>query len=145
MSKEQSDIVMQDIEDTALVERIFPDILAKLDGPTILKKVDGKQLLEKVLPYLDIKVNMRGSQGTEYNVKLGTTGSLFLGKTYGSAAQCGQAEIPISGGFVVGGDDTAVRSFGRTSSTGWSVTAHFGDDGRVQAFAECMTIQATAK
>ena len=32
VGKAQSDIVTQDIKDTALVERIFPDILAKLDG-----------------------------------------------------------------------------------------------------------------
>ena len=155
VGKGQSDIVMQDIQDTALVERIFPDILAKLDGPTILKKVDGQQLLEKVLPYLDVKIVSTQRPGQTLNVKPNSiTGAIVT-----SEASCNQGESLTGGGFdshlgggyptlsykSVSGKRPGVINPAAPDGDQWMHRINIDSDGSVTTFAECLGIAVSVK
>jgi len=138
ISKQQSDIVIQSMQDDQLVERIFPLIINKLDGATILKKVDGQQLLEKVLPYLDIKLVDREQLGSKKVVDV----SGILTKYADSLAICNDDEIVSGGGFVTTGD---ISSSDRFSSNGWHVTAHSATDFSIEGNAQCVKIEVGVK
>jgi hypothetical protein len=111
--KSQSDIVMQDLKDTALVNRIFPLILKKLDsaallkivdGKQLLEKLDGKQLLEKVLPYLEVKPIVTHIEGESVSkVKAPTLGSAV----FAMRASCPEGTA-VSGGYNLDSGATAV-------------------------------------
>lgn len=137
ISKQQSDIVMQSMQDDALVERIFPLIVNKLDGATILKKVDGQQLLEKVLPYLDIKLLARTQLGDAKNV--GVTG--LKAGVQRSDAHCNAGEIPSGGGF----DSNADTKVLTPSVDGWYSISSAATDYHIQAVAQCLKIEVGIK
>src|SRR5919107_5353541 len=72
--QQKSDVVtaIQIREDRALVDRLFPYIIQKIDGKTLaqkidaatlLQKIDAKTLAGKVLPFLDIKVTLTYREG----------------------------------------------------------------------------------
>src|SRR5919198_633319 len=46
----------QVIEDKALVDRLFPYIIQKIDAETLINKIGGKRLAEIVLPYIAVSV-----------------------------------------------------------------------------------------
>src|SRR5919109_3556588 len=65
--QQQSNVgtLVQIQQDKALVDRLFPYIIQKIDGKTLaqkidvatlLQKIDAKTLAAKVLPYLDVNV-----------------------------------------------------------------------------------------
>jgi hypothetical protein len=135
--KKQSDIVMQSIQDDALVERIFPLIVNKLDGATILKKVDGQQLLEKVLPYLDIKLVGREQLGTTQVVKLSGLATNYAQ----TKADCNGDEIASGGGF----DTTGKILQSSRSANGWYVRAFSDEDFKLQDNVQCIKIEVGIK
>lgn len=145
ISKQQSDIVMQSMQDDALVKRIFPLIVDKLDGDTILKKVDAQQLLEKVLPYLDVRVSVREEA---VPVSTGKGGGIAV---LHSQATCGQGEILVGGGFQ-GNTEVSSSSRGESDNT-WRVQGYHPSDiygsgnilSDLNAVAQCMKVEVDVK
>ncbi|HEU4824375.1 MAG TPA: hypothetical protein VFS97_13200 [Nitrososphaeraceae archaeon] len=97
-------------QDKALVDRLFPYIIQKIDGKTLaqkidaatlVQKIDAKTLAAKVLPYLDIKVSVVEKAGQ--TAKRGpNTGLAVLdksGKGSDMFASCAPDETLVSGGF----------------------------------------------
>ena len=148
VSKKQSDILMQSINDENLVKRIFPLILKKLDGPTILKKVDATQLLEKILPYVKIKIT-EVSNGPIPISKgcakiLGVIGSCG-GDPQSSTARCGPEDgIAVGGAFEYyrDGDGVVQLNTGLSGTDGWSASGLFTENGDIGATVLCMKIEA---
>lgn len=140
----------QAAEDRALVDRLFPYIIQKLDGQTLLQKIDARTLAAKVLPYLDLSASVRlrsGSAGI-LNVQdiardLGLTGPELRTST----ARCNTGETAIGGGFSFQSDpeDSYVSSVSPTQQNGWHVAAQLGDNGKIQAFVACFTVKAALK
>ena len=86
-------------QDKALVDRLFPYIIQKIDGKTLaqkidvatlLQKIDAKTLAAKVLPYLDNKITITYREG-EKNMQKSDWMDLKAG--------CLPDEIAVSGGF----------------------------------------------
>ena len=99
--QQQSNVgtLVQIQQDKALVDRLFPYIIQKIDGKTLaqkidvatlLQKIDAKTLAAKVLPYLDNKITITYREG-EKNRQ--TTDWMDL------KAGCLPDEIAVSGGF----------------------------------------------
>ena len=64
---QQSDVgtLVQRVQDKALVDRLFPYIIQKIDGQTLLQKIDAKTLAAKVLPYIKISVVQRDGESSK--------------------------------------------------------------------------------
>ncbi|HET6798946.1 MAG TPA: hypothetical protein VFH25_00160 [Nitrososphaeraceae archaeon] len=86
-------------QDKALVDRLFPYIIQKIDGKTLaqkidvatlLQKIDAKTLAAKALPYLDNKITITYRAG-EKNIQKSNFMELKAG--------CLPEEIAVSGGF----------------------------------------------
>ncbi len=65
-------------QDKALVDRLFPYIIQKIDGKTLaqkidvatlLQKIDAKTLAAKLLPHLQVKANGSGFSALTENIK----------------------------------------------------------------------------
>ena len=126
-------------EDKALLDRIFPQII---------ERIDGKMLAQKVLPYLDISASVRQANGPTSILKVG--GGLGLNTALeprSSAAQCNKGEIPIGGGFSFRSDpeDSYVSSVLPTQQNGWTAGALMGDNGEIKAYAACLTVKVALK
>ena len=156
ITKEQSDIVTQDIKDNTLVERIFPHILARLDGPTILKKVDGQQLLEKldgnqllekILPYAKITVKPV-TEPLPTRVFVGSCppvpGGMCAGQAVSNVAKCGPEDgVAVGGTFdydIKEGDVDLKTAL--SGNDGFTVAGQFDTDGAVRATVICMKLDA---
>jgi hypothetical protein len=99
--QQQSNVgtLVQIQQDKALVDRLFPYIIQKMDGKTLaqkidaatlVQKIDAKTLAAKVLPYLDNKITITYREG-EKNMQKSDWMDLKAG--------CLPGEIAISGGF----------------------------------------------
>jgi TolA-binding protein len=102
LQQQQSNVgtLVQIQQDKALVDRLFPYIIQKIDGKTLaqkidvatlLQKIDAKILAAKVIPYLDNKITMTYREG-EKNMQKSDWMDLKAG--------CLPGEIAISGGFT---------------------------------------------
>jgi hypothetical protein len=45
-------------QDKALVDRLFPYIIQKIDGQTLLQKIDAKTLAGKLLPHIRVTLRL---------------------------------------------------------------------------------------
>jgi hypothetical protein len=108
--QQQSNVgtLVQIQQDKALVDRLFPYIIQKIDGKTLaqkidvatlLQRIDAKTLAAKVLPYLDNKVTITYRAG-EKNMQKSNWMELKAG--------CLPGEIAVSGAFS-GYQDTLVK------------------------------------
>ncbi len=68
--QQQSNIetLVQIQQDKALVDRLFPYIIQKIDGATLLQKIDAKTLAGKLLPHMQVKVS--GALSTSELIKV---------------------------------------------------------------------------
>jgi hypothetical protein len=139
-TKKQFEIASQALADKQLLDRLFPQII---------KMMDGKTLAAKVLPYLDITASVSSRQGIPsiLNVRdvardLGLTGA----ESRSSTARCNDGEIAVSGGFSFESDpeDSYVTQDGRKEN-GWYSGALMGDNGKIQAFVTCLTLNVALK
>ena len=133
----------QILADTLLLDRLFPQIV---------KRLDGKTLATKVLPYLDIRatVNPRYAQPLEYNAPadvardLGLTGQ---GPAQISKVGCNEGEMAVGGGFSFRGDpqDDYLSLSGPNGQNEWASGAVFAEGGTIQSYVSCLTINVGLK
>jgi hypothetical protein len=139
--------IIQGIKDSQLADRIFPLIIAKIDGFTILKKMDGQELLRKILPYVDVKVEVTQPRGNYVSYRTDEDG----GKSYTSAdAKCSEEDgVLVGGGFSsdIAANDNARGVFYKDKDL-WHVQIPPGPPNRggsVTAFAECIKVELGIK
>ena len=167
LPKSQSDIVKQDIQDTALLERIFPDILSKLDSKTLLKQINSKELFEQlILPHLEVRLT--GDSKEAYNSGSGSS-SLIGTNRYLITVQTpsctdtsvdpkdyklatgggGQIDVSLARkGAVIGSqlpDDALVGSRPGNLPGTWSVQAITEGKDVVTAYVKCFGIEVTVR
>jgi hypothetical protein len=133
----------QILADTLLLDRLFPQIV---------KRLDGKTLATKVLPYLDIRatVSPRYAQPLEYNAPadvardLGLTGQ---GPAQISKVRCNEGEMAVGGGFSFRGDpqDDYLSLSGPNGQNEWASGAVFAEGGTIQSYVSCLTINVGLK
>src|ERR687889_625277 len=63
-TQQQAETLAQATSDNLLLNRLFPQIIKRIDGNTLLQKIDAKTLAAKVLPYLDISASVSSRYGT---------------------------------------------------------------------------------
>jgi hypothetical protein len=146
--QQQSNVgtLVQIQQDKALVDRLFPYIIQKIDGKilaqkidaaTLLQKIDAKTLTAKVLPFLDIKVNVVEKAGQ--TAKRGTNTGLAVldksGKGGHMYASCGPDEALVSGGFAA--PKESVYSF-RLYPNQWYLGASLGPGESAASYANCL-------
>src|SRR5215210_3682746 len=77
----------QFLADKLLLDRLFPQIIKRIDGSTLLRKIDAKTLAAKVLPYLDLNVAVTERPGQTSTIKVGGLTSRFgAGQTFAGCA-----------------------------------------------------------
>ena len=142
MTQQRAETLNQAIADKQLLDRIFPQII---------KRIDGKTLATKVLPYLDISANVISRDGPTNTMKKGKT--LLPGQVgadaLSSTAKCNNGEIAVGGGYDFQSDpaDSYVSSNAPTQPepNGWNTVSLMKDDGRIKASVLCLTINVALK
>jgi hypothetical protein len=147
--------IIQDIKESALVDRIFPKIVEKLDGATILNKVDGKQLLEKldgqqllvkVLPYLSVSARSYEVPGKAIRFSKPSLVTSEVG--------CPEGTALVGGGFQIGekykesgADDFHLREFKQSflPTNNWHIEIEHGAGGVQTPWAQCLLISVGVK
>jgi hypothetical protein len=141
MTQQRAETLNQALADKQLLDRLFPQII---------KRIDGKTLATKVLPYLDISANVISRDGPAATIKrsnpiIGQTGSSPLSST----AKCNDGEIAVGGGYDFQSDpaDSYVSSNAPTQPepNGWNTASQMKDDGRIKASVLCLTINVGLK
>src|SRR5215203_2821776 len=56
ITQQRAETLAQAMEDKQLLDRLFPQIIKRIDGATLLQKIDAKLLAQKVFPNLDLTV-----------------------------------------------------------------------------------------
>jgi hypothetical protein len=106
ITQQRAETLAQATADNQLLDRLFPQIIKRIDGKTLAQKVDAATLLQKidartlaakVLPYLDNKVTLTPRVGEAS--RLTGTGPLPPSKSTSLDANCLPGEIAVSGGF----------------------------------------------
>src|SRR5918994_3326228 len=78
-TQQQQETLAQATEDKQLLDRLFPQIIKRIDGNTLLQKINAKTLAQKVLPYLDLKVSVTERPGQTSSVNTGGTSGRGIG------------------------------------------------------------------
>ena len=134
-------------EDSKLLDRLLPILYKKIDMNQLVAKADGKKLLEKVLPYLDVKLVIREQKGA---IKKVDVEGLVHDNPY-VYTECNQNEVVVGGGYSLTETTSSAEDYdnipiqGRTVGNGWIVYAGFNDDGTLQGFAQCATLELGVK
>ena len=129
------------------LDRLLPILYKKIDINTIIAKADGKKLLEKVLPYLDVKLVIREQEGA---IKKVDVEGLIEDQPF-VHAECNQNEVAVGGGYSLTESTFSTEDYdnipiqGRMNGNGWTVYAGFNDDGTLQGFAQCATLELRVK
>jgi hypothetical protein len=128
----------QILNDALLLDRLFPQIIKRIDGNTLLQKIDGKLLAQKVLPYLSVNpvVTYReGQMGQVKGIGIDPPNSSMV-----RTANCLPDEVRVSGGFTLmsgrGGDIWMFNSPPNVAN-GWEVGASTAD-GRLYPSVYCL-------
>lgn len=133
--------------DNALLDRLFPKIIQRIDGATLLQKIDARTLANKMLPYLDISASVVSRDGPQ-GVSKGTGPISSTTLPASSVARCNTGEIPVSGGFAFWSDpaDSFVNNNGLYQrENGWVTGARMGDEGSIKASVTCLTVKVGLK
>jgi hypothetical protein len=152
VTQQRAETLAQAMADKQLLDRLFPQIIKRIDGNTLLQKINAKTLAAKVLPYLDISASVVRRDGTEgildatdITRDLGLTSALLRSST----AKCNDGETAVGGGFLVQSVDPAETYLFSAGSqpdlNGWSTNAQFGDKGKIQASVVCLTLNVGLK
>jgi hypothetical protein len=133
-AQQQSNVgtIVQMQQDKALVDRLFPHILQKIDGKTLAQKIDGGLLAQKIFPYLDIIpiVNVRYGANQEIT----------------STAQCLPGEKVVGGGYQYGGPTSAIVYKTYPVQGGWiSVYNSDIDNGKIISYVTCLSARIALK
>ena len=138
ITQEQNKRLTEIMADAQLLDRLFPQII---------KRMDGKTLATKVLPYLDLNVALIQRTGQIGSINVGT---LSPGGAAWGKAGCAPGETAVSAGFthqIKGGSDLSVFSLWRQdpNSNAWDITTSFDDTGKVFTYAECLKVESALK
>jgi len=69
VTQKQFESTAQAMADKQLLDRLFPQIIKRIDGATLLQKIDAKLLVQKMLPYIQVKLKMGQEYGPLVTVK----------------------------------------------------------------------------
>ena len=58
ITQRRAETLAQATEDKQLLDRLFPQIIKRIDGATLLQKIDAKTLAAKVLPHIQVTLRM---------------------------------------------------------------------------------------
>jgi hypothetical protein len=135
-------------QDKALVDRLFPYIIQKIDGQTLLQKIDAKTLAGKLLPHIRVTLDGAISTSDRIEVRKGATDSDTYHHVY---AKCAPGTILWGGGGHV--RDSYLNDWRRSpednwlvetgiAETGnqWKITAKMSSSGDIYAKAICRKI-----
>lgn len=141
MQQQQQSVVgtlVQIQQDKALVDRLFPYIIQKIDGQTLLQKIDARTLAAKVLPYLDIENSVTPSSS-------GLTTTVGEGqRPFPLTSHCAEGSVLTGGGFS--GPGSMINSY--VDSQGKAVVVVQGNPkqtGYYAAHAYCLSSKLVAK
>ena len=129
--------VIQIQQDKALVERLFPYIIQKVDGKTLAQKIDGGLLAQKVFPYLDIISTVKVRYGPYQEVV--------------SSARCLPGEQLVGGGYQYGGPTEAIVTktypYSDNQGLGWQSTYNAGeiDNAKIVSYVTCLSQRIALK
>jgi hypothetical protein len=130
--------IIQMKQDKALVDRLFPYIIQKIDGKTLLQKIDARTLAAKVLPYLDIENSVTPSSR-------GLTTTIGEGqRPFPLTSNCAEGSVLTGGGFS--GPGSMINSY--IDSQGKAVVVVQGNPkqtGYYAAHAYCLSSELVAK
>jgi hypothetical protein len=124
-------------QDKALVDRLFPHIIQKIDGKTLAQKIDGGLLAQKVFPYLDIKYTVTVRYGPYQEVV--------------SSARCLPGEQLVGGGYQYGGPTEAIVTktypYSDNQGLGWLSTYNAGeiDNAKIVSYVTCLSQRMALK
>jgi hypothetical protein len=138
-AQQQSDVgkMVQIREDKALVDRLFPYIIQKIDGKTLAQKIDGSLLAQKIFPYLDIISTVTIRYGTNQEVV--------------STARCLPGEKVVGGGYQYGGPTEAIvyktYPISDNQGLGWLSTYNAGqiDNAKIISYVTCLSERIALK
>jgi hypothetical protein len=139
-AQKQSNIgtLLQIQQDKALVDRLFPYIIQKIDGKTLLQKIDARTLAAKVLPYLDIENSVTpNSRGLTTTIVEGQ-------RPFPLTSHCAEGSVLTGGGFS--GPGSMINSY--VDSQGKAVVVVQGNPkqtGYYAAHAYCLSSELVAK
>jgi hypothetical protein len=140
--------------DQALLDRLFPHIIGKLDGETLAQKIDaetlinkigGKRLAEIVLPHIQVSVGAAPA----YTQKTTVNKDALAPDTYHtvSVATCPPGTRVFGGGGHVldrslnnprnNAEDNQIVESGVSDRGGWKITAKMSSSGDVYGYALC--------
>jgi hypothetical protein len=140
--------------DQALLDRLFPHIIRKLDGETLALKIDtetlinkigGKRLAELVLPHIQVSVGASPA----YTQRTTVNKDAFAPDTYHtvSVATCPPGTRVFGGGGHVldrslnnpknDAEDNQLVESGVSDRGGWKITAKMSSSGDVYGYALC--------
>jgi hypothetical protein len=153
ITQERGETMAQAIADKQLLDRLFPQIIKRIDGATLLQKIDAKTLAAKVLPHIQISVRMGQEYGPVVTVKkTGLAGTSF----HNAEARCpvgtrvmgGGAELlplngkqfstPVFGKLGSGVGDNNLVSLNIIPTNRVSVVAKLVESGTIMAHATCL-------
>jgi hypothetical protein len=137
--QQQSNVgtLVQIQQDKALVDRLFPYIIQKIDGKTLAQKIDGGLLAQKIFPYLDLISSVTIRYGPYQEVV--------------SSARCFPGEKLVGGGYQYGGDTDAIVTktypFSDNQGLGWSSTYNAGEifDAKIVSYVTCLSTRIALK
>jgi hypothetical protein len=139
-------------EDQALLDKLFPHIIRKLDGKilaqkidteTLINKIGGRRLAEIVLPYIQVSVGAAPA----YTQKTTVNKDAFAPDSYHTvSAMCPPGTRVFGGGHVLDGslnnpkndaEDNQLVESGIGDREGWKITAKMSSSGEVYGYALC--------
>jgi hypothetical protein len=141
-------------EDQALLDKLFPHIIRKIDGKTLAQKIDsetlinkigGRRLAEIVLPYIQVSVGASPA----YTQKTTVNKDALAPDTYHtvSVATCPPGTRVFGGGGHVldrslnnpknNAEDNQIVESGVSDRGGWKITAKMSSSGEVYGYALC--------
>jgi hypothetical protein len=137
--QQQSNVgtIIQMQQDKALVDRLFPYIIQKIDGKTLAQKIDGGLFAQKVFPYLDIKSTVTVRYGPYQEVV--------------SSARCLPGEQLVGGGYQYGGPTEAIVTktypYSDNQGLGWQSTYNAGeiDNAKIVSYVTCLSQRIALK
>ena len=137
--QQQSDVgkLVQIQQDKALVDRLFPYIIQKIDGKTLAQKIDGGLLAQKVFPYLDIISSVTIRYGPNQEVA--------------STASCHPGEKVLGGGYQYGEPTEAIvhktYPISDNQGLGWLSTYNAGqiDNAKIISYVTCLSERIALK
>jgi hypothetical protein len=136
-SKSNIETLLQIQQDKALVDRLFPYIIQKMDGKTLAQKIDGGLLAQKIFPYLDLISSVTVRYGPYQEVV--------------SSARCLPGEKLVGGGYQYGGPTDAIveKTYPYSDNQGlaWQSTYNAGeiDDAKIVSYVTCLSQRIALK